>query len=182
MPEKKRSPLSSSRDNYSLERGARTLAQCGRPGEAAPIVRELRDRFPIATLTIRVSVPVAEAAEALGRNDPRRALQLLEPVKPYDRASRAAFWPEYLRGQAFLALKEFDNASAQFTSILDRRGEDPSSSIYPLARLWLARTQVQAGDAGKARLSYQAFLSSLPEADQDLKPIIEARQELARVK
>ena len=103
-------------------------------------------------------------------------------MKPYDRASRAAFWPAYLRGQAFLALKDTDNAAAQFTSILDRRGEDPSSSIYPLARLWLARTQAQAGDAGKARLSYEAFLASLPEADQDLKPLIEARQELARLK
>ena len=71
---------------------------------------------------------------------------------------------------------------AQSPPNLDRRGEDPSSSIYPLARLWLARTQAQAGDAGKARLSYEAFLSAWPEADQDLKPLIEARQELARLK
>ena len=62
------------------------------------------------------------------------------------------------------------------------RVEDSSSSIYPLARLWLARTQALAGDAGKARLSYEAFLSAWPEADQDLKPIIDARQELARLK
>ena len=103
-------------------------------------------------------------------------------MKPYDRASRAAFWLLYLRGQAFLALKETDNAAAHFTSILDRRGEDPSSSIYPLTRLWLARTQALAGDVGKARLSYEAFLSAWPEADEDLKPIIEARQELARLK
>ena len=46
---------------------------------------------------------------------------------------------------------------------------------------WLARTQAQAGDVGKARLSYEEFLSAWSEADRDLKPIIEARQELARL-
>ena len=73
-------------------------------------------------------------------------------------------------------------AAAQFKSILDHRGEFPISSIYPLARLGLARAQVLSGDTGNARQTYEAFLAAWTNADADLAPLAEARQELARLK
>jgi tetratricopeptide (TPR) repeat protein len=170
------------RDNYSLERASRTLFICGDTAHANQMVRELSERFPNATLTQRISIPIAEATAALQRNDPRRALALLEPVKPYDRASRAAFWPEYIRGRAYLHLKDPRSAIAEFQRILDHRGDDPSSSVYPLARLELARAQAMAGDTGNARQAYDAFLTAWKDADQDVKPLVEARQELARLR
>ncbi len=174
--------LQLSRDNFTLERASRTLAHCGHEAEAAQIVRELGDRFPNATLTTRVSIPIVHATEAVKRNDARRALELLEPVQPYDRAARSEFWSEYLRGLAYLRLKDGVAAAAQFKSILDHRGEFTISSIYPLARLGLARAQMLSGDTGNARQTYEAFLAAWSSADADLAPLAEARQELARLK
>jgi tetratricopeptide (TPR) repeat protein/predicted Ser/Thr protein kinase len=174
--------LELTRDNYTLERGSRALILCGHFAEAEQMLRDLRARYPNATLTMRVSIPIAEAAEALERNDPRRTLALLESVQPYDRSSRAGFWPEYLRGEAYLRLKEGDDAAAQFNSILKHRGEEPMSSVYPLAYLGLARAQVLAGDTANARQAYQAFIDWWGSVDEGLVPLAQARQELARLK
>ena len=174
--------LALTRDNFSLERGSRTLFLCGQHAEATAMLRELRERYPNATLTQRVSIPLAEATEALNRNQPRRALDLLERVKPYDRASRGGFWPEYLRGTALLQLRDGTAAAAEFQSVLNHRGEDPSSTVYPLARLGLARAQALAGDSANARQSYAAFFDAWPTADQTIGPVVQARQELARLK
>ncbi len=174
--------LALTRDNFSLERGSRTLFLCGQHAQGRSLVRELRERYPNATLTTRVSIPLAEAAEALDRGEPRRALDVLEPVQPYDRASRGGFWPEYLRGSALLQLRDGPAAAAEFKSALDHRGEDPSSTVYPLARLGLARSQALAGDTANARQSYAAFLDGWAGADQTIAPIVQARQELARLK
>ena len=146
------------------------------------MLRDLRARYPNATMTVRVSIPITEAAGALQRNDARRALTVLEPVEPYDRTSRAGFWSEYLRGEAYLRLKDGDNAAAQFKSILKHRGEDPLSSVYPLAQLGLARAQIMAGDSANARQSYQAFINGWVNADEGIAPLVQAREELARLK
>jgi tetratricopeptide (TPR) repeat protein len=174
--------LKLTQDNYSLERGSRTLLLCGYYAEADALLRDLRQRFPNATLTTRISIPVAEATEALQRGDARRALDLLEPVKPYDRASRSAFWPEFLRGQAHLRLNEADDAVREFSSIIAHRGEDPSSTVLPLARLGLARAQARAGDAGNARQTYADLLAAWSAADADLAPLVAARQEASRLR
>ncbi|MFN7980974.1 MAG: protein kinase [Vicinamibacterales bacterium] len=169
------------KDNYSLERASRVLILCGESAEGARLIRDLRERFPEATLTTRVSIPLADATDALERNDPRRALQVLEQVKPYDRASRTAFWSEFLRGQAFMRAKEPANAVAEFARLLDHRGEDPTSSVYPLARLELARALAQAGNVESAKKNYDAFLADWAGADPDLKVLTAARQERARL-
>ena len=103
------------------------LARARKPGvdplrrlqRRRPDASRTRQRFPSATLTTLVSIPIAEAAGALRRNDPRRVLALLEPVKPYEHASRASLWPEYLRGQAFLRLKDGQSAAADSGASLD---------------------------------------------------------------
>ena len=174
--------LAMTRDNYSLERSSRTLMLCGQVAEGNQMLRELRDHYPNATLTVRVSMPIAEAAAALQQGDGRRALGILERVKPYDRASRSAFWSEYVRGLAYLQVKEPQNAVAEFKSVLDHRGEDPTSSVYPLVRLGLARAYAAAGDVGNARQSYETFISQWAQADQTIAPLVAARQELARLK
>jgi tetratricopeptide (TPR) repeat protein len=173
--------LERSRDNYSLERASRTLALCGADNEAVALVKELTNRYPDATLTTRISVPVATATIATRKNDAKRVVDVLEPVRAYDRAARAEFWPEYLRGLAYLQLKDAGAAAAEFQSILDHRGEYPSSSIYPLARLGLARAQVASGAIPAARQSYESFLAAWASADPGLPPVAEARRELARL-
>jgi len=169
--------LALSRDNSTLERASRALALCGGGREALSLSSEVARRFPDATLANRVSVPVTAAIVAMERKDPQRALELLEPVKPFDHAPSSEFWPLYLRGQAYLDLKDGRAALDQFQSIVDHRGEVPVSLLYPLAHLGLARAAAMANDTEQAKKAYEAFLALWSGADADLQPLKDARIE-----
>ena len=58
------------RDNFTLERASRALALCDAAGEASSLSVELANRFPDATLTTRVQLPVTAAALAIRRGEP----------------------------------------------------------------------------------------------------------------
>jgi hypothetical protein len=143
---------------------------------------ELAKRFPEATLTIRVSLPVTDAALALGQGEPARALEILDPVRPYDHAPSPGFWPSYLRGQAHLRLKDGQAAAVEFRNILDHRGEVPASILYPLAHLGLARAATLVEDLDTARNAYSQFFALWNDADPNLQPLVEARDEYARLR
>jgi tetratricopeptide (TPR) repeat protein len=173
--------LELSRDNFTLERAGRTLALCGAAG-ADTLSSELATRFPAATLTARIQLPVIAAELALQHGDAARALQLLDPVKPYDRAPSSEFWPAYLRGQAYLKANDGRGAAEQFRSIVDHRGAAPTSALYPLAHLGLARASVMTGDVALARGAYETLFSVWKDADSELQPLGEARAEYARLR
>jgi eukaryotic-like serine/threonine-protein kinase len=174
--------LALSRDNATLERASRVLALCGAGGEALALSNDLAKRFPDATLTVRVSLPVTAAALAIQRGDPARGLELLEPVRPYDRAPSLEFWPAYLRGQVYLQLKDGQAARVQFRNILDHRGDVPGSMLYPLAHLGLARAAALTTDLETARTEYEQILTLWKDADADLQPLKDARLEQSRLR
>jgi hypothetical protein len=142
---------------------------------------ELATRFASATLTTRLQIPVARAALAFAQGDSRRVVDLLEPVKPYDRAPAAEFWPSYLRGMARLQLQDPLGATEQFQSIVERRGAAPTSPLFALAHLGLARAAAQRGDRDAARRSYGEFSNIWHDADSTVPAIADARRELARL-
>jgi tetratricopeptide (TPR) repeat protein len=170
-----------SRDNFNLARAARVLAVCGRRAEASGLVIETEQRFPEATLTHQVLLPVALAASAIERGDGTAALTLLDAVRPFDHAQVAEFWPKYLRAQAHLLLNNGREAALQFEQILQHRGEAPDSMLYPLVYLGLARAAALSGDVPRARQSYNELLAFWKDADTDLPPLESARQELERI-
>jgi hypothetical protein len=141
----------------------------------------LSDRYPEATLTQRFQIPLARAALAVRRGDAAGALELLEPLKPYDHSMTAEFWPQYLRGQAYLLARDGRSAAAQFQGIVEHPGEQPVSPLYGLAILGKARGLAMAGDAVQARDAYQEFLTVWATADPALPAIAEARREAARL-
>jgi tetratricopeptide (TPR) repeat protein/predicted Ser/Thr protein kinase len=173
--------LGLSRDNFNLARAARVLAVCGRSAEASGLVVETEQRFPEATLTNQVLLPVAAAASAIKRGDATGALKLLDAVRPFDHAQVTEFWPKYLRAQAHLLLNNGREAALQFEQIVQHRGEAPDSMLYPLAYLGLARAAAVSGDVSRARQSYNEFLALWKDADRDLPPLQSARQELERI-
>jgi tetratricopeptide (TPR) repeat protein len=173
--------LALSRDNFSLERASRALALCDAERESAALVSELERRYPDATLTRRVSVPVVAAVAAIGRREWSRALDALDPVKPYDHAALSQYWPAYLRGQAYLGMERAHEAASEFQTILDHRGEAPVSQLYALAQLGVARAAVLNGDAAGAREAYDAFLNLWHDADSTLEILRDARAERGRL-
>jgi tetratricopeptide (TPR) repeat protein len=173
--------LELNRDNGTLERASRALGLCGF-NEALTLTAELTMRFPDSTLTNRAAVPIATAALALANGQPARSLELLEPVKPYNRAPSTEFYPAYLRGQSFLQLKDGNAATAEFQSIVDRRGEVPASPFFPLAHLGLARAAVSMQQPDVARTHYQQFFALWKDADSDLRDLKDARVEFSRLR
>ncbi len=177
-----RAAAQSSRDNFTLERAARTLALCGSAGEASRLSTELAGRFPEAALTVRIQRPVVAAAAALQGGDSARALELLDPIRPYDYAPAAELWPPYLRGQAHLRGGDGRAAMAQFESVLGHRGAAVTSPLFPLSYLGRARAAVLVGNIPEARRSYDAFFSAWSGADSAPPALEEARAEYARLR
>ncbi|MGE3510165.1 MAG: tetratricopeptide repeat protein, partial [Vicinamibacterales bacterium] len=173
--------LSLGRDNFALERASRIYAVCNQQSEAMALTRELTTRYPAATLTTRVSVPMTHAAAALHRGDTAQAVASLEALRMFDHTPRSEYWIPYLRGQAHLKSGDASAAIDDFTTILDHRGENPNYPLYPLARLGLARAAVLAGEVTLARRAYKQFIEVWKMADPDLDMLIQARQELARL-
>jgi Flp pilus assembly protein TadD len=143
--------LKLSRDNFTLERASRALALCNFGDESAKLSSELRSRFSNATLTMRLQVPVAAAALSVRRGEFARAIELLAAVQPYDEAPAAELWPTYLRGTAYLGLKDGRAAAAQFENIVSRRGAAPTSPLYLLAQKGVASAAELSGASERAR-------------------------------
>ena len=64
-------------------------------------------------------------------------------------------------------------AAAEFTKILEHRGHDVQSVLYPLAHLRLARAILKR-DMANARNSYGQFLALWKNADPELPMLTEA--------
>jgi tetratricopeptide (TPR) repeat protein len=173
--------LALSRDNATVDQGSRVLALCGAAGEARTLSNELAARFPEATLVMRLARPVTAAILALQQGDAARAIALLEPVRRYDHAPTGKFWSRYVRGQAYLALRNGRAAADEFRSIVDRRGEVPTSMLYALSHLGLARALADS-DPGAAQNAYASFLDLWQNADEDLEPVEAARAETRRLR
>jgi len=174
--------LALSRDNGTLEHAGRALAICGAEREALELSRELAKQFPEAIFTNRLQIPLTAAAIAIERGDAARAIELLEPVRRFDHAPSAEFWPAYLRGQAYLQLKNGPAAAAEFRNVIAHRGEVPASVLYPLSYLGLARASALANDTETARKSYDQFLTVWKTADAELGVVKQARTEQAALR
>jgi len=83
-----------------------------------------------------------------------------------------------LRGEAYLRLKNARAAAAEFGAVIGHRGEVPASMLYPLSYLGLARAAVLSNDTTNARKAYDRFLELWKHADADLRPVIDARNEI----
>jgi tetratricopeptide (TPR) repeat protein len=142
------------------------------------MVDELGRRFPEATLTRQIHLPVIDALLTF-RDRPAAALDGLEAVRPYDAAPAAEFWPPYIRGTAYLSLKNAEKANREFQQILNRRPAAPTSMLYPLAMLGVGRAAALAGDSARARRAYDDFFHAWRDADVQLPVIQQARREYA---
>ena len=168
-------------DTFTMQRSARALALCGDGAGASMLMAELARRFPEAALTTRVQAPVIAAATALASGQARRALQLLEPVAPYDHAPSAEFWPAYLRGQAYLSINDARAARGQFQSIVDHRGEAPTSPLYALAYLGIGRAAARQGDMANAKAAYQRLFNLWEHADTGVSSLDQGRREYSQL-
>ena len=174
--------LALSRAKFVLSAAALTLACCNEAGQAQSLIDELQKRFPKDTPVNTVFIPVIRATTEMNRGNTTQALEMLRPASRFELGNITGFWLTYLRGQIYLRQKAGNEAAAEFQKILDHRGVEPLSPLYPLAHLGLARASALSGDPAKARREYQDFLALWKDADQDLPILIEAKKEYEQLK
>ncbi len=162
--------------------GSLALALAGRPESAQPLVDSVARRFPAATLWQAVWFARPRAAMQLARGNPAGAIEALKEASPYELGSLAFHWVVYLRGQAYLDLRQGKDAAREFQKVRDNRGIEPLSLLWPLSHLGLARAHALAGDAAASRRAYQDFFALWKDADQDIEVLQAARREYEKVK
>jgi eukaryotic-like serine/threonine-protein kinase len=167
------------RDVLSLTRGALALAWCGDGRAAGLLHREIAGQFPENTAVNEIWLPAIKGAILLKRGEARTALDALQGAR-YEGAGE--FWPQYLRGSAFLLLEQADQAAAEFRKILDHRGQDPITPLYPLARLGAAQALVLQQEVSRAQEHLAAFFADWKDADRDLPAFATAKRAMAAVK
>lgn len=172
--------LDFTRDELSLANAASALATCGEFTQAQSIIAEMGRRSPTDTVLNKILIPLVQARIELQRNSPAQALQLLETTRPYE--GHSLFQIAYLRGQSYLNQQKGAEAAAEFQKILDHRGAQPTSPVFPLAHLGLARAAALQGDAIKARKAYQDFFALWKDADADMPILIDAKKEFEKLK
>ncbi len=175
-----REALALSRDQVNMVNAANAYAICGQATEAQKLVDDLMKAFPLDTLLNANSLPIIRAQSELARGNAAQAIQLLESARKYE--VFGDFWPQYLRGQAYLKNKDGAQAAAEFKVILDHRGWYPVSPLYPLAQLGYARAAVMNGDLAGARIAYQDLFTLWKEADATLPALVAARAEYEKLK
>jgi predicted Zn-dependent protease len=156
---------------------ATTMALCNHEKQANQLLTALEKHYPEDTLIQELSVPQSRAWLAIKAGDPQRALTLLERVRAHDQASYAP----YLRGLAYLQLKDSRNAIASFQDATRFRGVAyAAGSPYALSFLGLGRACALAGNKPDAKKAYDVFFAEWKNADTDLPVIAEAKKEYAQ--
>jgi tetratricopeptide (TPR) repeat protein len=174
------SALAQSRERANLIAAASALAGCGPAPAAQASIDELSKRFSQDTLLGTISIPIARARMELSRGNAPLVIQLLDGARKYDLFGE--FWPQYLRGQAYLKQGNGQLAAVEFKTIIDNRGWYPVSPLYAMAHVGAARAAVLNGDKAQARKYYQDFLQLWKDADPAIPILVEARTEYAKLK
>lgn len=161
-----------------------SFAIAGDTASAQALADDLARRYPDDTLVNFNFLPTIRAQIALNRNDPSKAIDLLESARPYELSdvSWGFLGPVYVRGEAYLMAHQGAEASSEFQKILDHRGIVGNFPTGALAHLQLGRAYAVMGENVKAKTAYQDFFTLLKDADPDIPILQQAKAEYSRLK
>ena len=151
---------------------AMAAARIGDLNAAESIAADLGRRSPRDTLINAYWLPAIRASIQIASGNPGRAVDLLQATLPYDLATPKIATPlysVYVRGLAYLALRQGAQAEAEFQKILDHPGIVGNFPLGALARLGMARAYAIQAGLPIAGLSLPAE-SSNPDSGQRTSP------------
>jgi eukaryotic-like serine/threonine-protein kinase len=163
---------------------ALTFARAGQTARAQELADSINNDYPVHTEIQNYLLPTIRAAIKIHAKDPAAAIKILERTKQYDFASPEPFqdlYPAYMRGLAYLQLREPSLARIEFQKLLDHPGLVEENVIGALSRLQLARALSLTGDIDAARKAYEDFLNLWKTADADVPVYRQAKAEYARL-
>jgi len=143
-------------------------------------------------------LPAIRAQLALNRRNPTDALNDLQAASSIELGSVAfgnpgvsCLYHTYIRGEAYLAAGQGEEAAAEFQKIIDHSGIVLTCWTGALAHLGVARANAleartsQGADADAARVralaAYKDFLTLWKDADPDIPILKQAKAEHAKL-
>ena len=165
------------------------LALAGDSVQSRTLAEALERRLPEDTAVRFSYLPEVRALLALNHGEPAKAIELLQLAVPYELGDPpssflgyfGSFYPQYVRGEAYLAAHQGEEAAAEFQMILDYRGIVVSDPIGALAHLQLGRAYALSGETTKAKAAYRDFLTLWKDGDPDIPILKQAKVEYAKL-
>ncbi len=137
---------------------ALALAMAGESALAEQIARDLNKRYPLDTQMQSLWLPAIHAQLALNRKNPSAAIASLQPAVPpieygqiFFLTNISCLYPTYIRGQAYLAAGQGNEAAAEFQKILDHSGIVWNCWTGALAHLGVARANALQARTSQGR-------------------------------
>lgn len=167
---------------------ALALARAGDSDQAQKMADDLEKQNQFNTTIRGYWLPAVRAAIELNHENPSKAVEILRTVvslelgEPDPAPELGGYlYPVYLRGLAFLALRQGSAAAVEFQKFSDHRGVAINCPLAALARLGLARAYALQGDTSKALAAYQDFFTLWKDADPDIPILRDAKAESAKL-
>jgi eukaryotic-like serine/threonine-protein kinase len=160
---------------------ALAFALAGDFDHAQEIADSTSREFPQDTLVQNYQVPVVEAAIMIRRDNAAGAVDVLRKTLPYDLSINCAsidhLQSVYVRGLAYLEMKQGSAALVEFQKIQDHLGIVAEGPIGAMSLLQMGRAYELVGNRTAAKQSYKQFLSIWEDADPDIPIYQEAKTE-----
>jgi eukaryotic-like serine/threonine-protein kinase len=167
---------------------ALALTYAGDDGRARMLTDDLARRFPEDTIVQLNYLPTLRAKLAVTHGNASEAIEDLRSAVPYELGQSTestygwtALYPVFVRGEAYLAARQGNEAATEFQKILDHRGTVVNGPIGAIAYLGLARAHALQGDTTRAKTYYKDFLTLWKDADPDIPILREAKTEYAKL-
>jgi eukaryotic-like serine/threonine-protein kinase len=166
---------------------ALALARAGDAAEAEKMASELDKELPLNTMIQRYWLPTIRGAIALDHRNPKQAVDLLNATGTIELSAPTvntiALCPAYVRGEAYLMLRDGHAAAGEFQKFVDHRGLVGNFPWGALARLELGRSYaLDRTSAAAARGAYGEFFELWKDADPDVPVLGKARAEYAALR
>ena len=153
-------------------------ALTGNDSAALRIVDDLSHKRAQDTWFQALYLPAIRARIEINHGNGTKAVELLKSAPSYDQGNAEIL---ALRGQAFLANHQLQDAEREFQSAMKLKNEGWQNPNCWLSQLYLARTYAAEGDSAKARAAYQDFFAMWKDADPGLPLLATAKAEYAKL-
>ena len=176
---------------------ALVYAMTGDTAQAETLTNALNKRFPQDTQMQALWLPAILAQVALDRGKPSMAIEELQAAVSIETGqipfltNITCLYPNYIRGQAYLAAGKGDLAAGEFQKIIDNRSMVWNCWTGSLAHLGLARANVLRARTmrgvgaeaalGRALAAYKNFLELWKDADPEIPVFNQAKSENSKL-
>ena len=152
-------------------------ARAGEDAKAEPLVQRAVKARPDNLNIQSVYAPGVRAVLAMNHHDAAKALDLMKPAEPFDRATAES---RYIRATALLMAGRGEQAAQEFRAVLGLRGYALTDPTISFAQLGLARA-LATTDKAAARTAYQDLFALWKNADPDVPILKQAKAEYEKL-